>query len=536
MQSGTLLPLRTESLFIVFRLQQEGFEVFIVGGAVRDTLRFSLLSEDQKPTFPTMDYDFATNAKPEEIQAIFPESFYENSFGTVTITTEQLNKQPGMDWSILSFPEQTYPVSNRLIDLAAATKIHASLTASARQATKPATHEKFEITTYRSKELYDNHRTPSSMLWGTTIAEDLQRRDFTINAIALRISQKSLASIFSAAQTTALPPLYPLKLEQDIFLYDTERGLPDLAAGIIRTVGNPHKRFEEDALRLLRAIRFSVQLDMSIEPATWQAIIDQSKLITHVSGERVRDEFLKMLSSTQPKRAIELLDEARLLDHILPELLQGKSVFQGGHHTTDVWTHSLDALAACPSPDPIVRLATLIHDIGKPETVRYGNGKPTFYNHEVVGSRIAKNICYRLRLSKQDGEKVFILVRQHMFHYQPHNTDASIRRFMRNVGLEHIDDILDLREADRLGSGARKTSWRLEEMKERMLSQLHQPFDITDLAINGHDLIESLGMKPGRELGTVLAQLFTIVLEEPEKNTRDTLLALAKELLHSEKP
>lgn len=530
MYPGAILPLRTESLFIAFILQQAGYECFIVGGAVRDTIRFTLLPEDQRGALPTMDYDFATNAKPEEIQALFPESFYENTYGTVSITTEQLPQQPSMQWQILPLPQLEQSEKQRIIDLATASKLHSSLSAPSEKKLTQASTEKFEITTYRSKELYDNHRAPSSMSWGETIEEDVQRRDFTINAIALRISQETLENIFAPA-AQPLPPLYPLVIDRDVFLYDSEKGLPDLAAGIIRTVGNPHKRFEEDALRLLRALRFSVQLDMQIEANTWDAVNQLSHLIEHVSWERIRDEFLKMLASPQPKRAIELLDRTGLLLHILPELLEGKAVVQGGHHTTDVWTHSLDALAACPSPDPIVRLATLIHDIGKPATFRYISGQPTFYNHEIVGARMAKTICQRLRLSKLDSNRIFILVRHHMFHYQPHNTDAAIRRFMRKVGLEHIDDILDVREGDRLGSGARKTSWRLEEMKQRMVEQLNQPFAITDLAINGHDLMSELGLQPGPQLGTLLKQLFEIVLEEPEKNTKEQLLALAQQLL-----
>ncbi|MBP9819229.1 HDIG domain-containing protein [Candidatus Woesebacteria bacterium] len=530
MHAGTILPLRTEALFIVHQLQSAGFEVYIVGGAVRDTLRYALTAEDQRPPLPTMDYDFATNAKPEEIQQIFPESFYENTFGTVSITPEQLVQQPGMQWQIALLAELPKPASTRLIDLAAATKVHSSLVTPTQDIDHTTAHEKYEITTYRSKELYDNHRAPTSLSWGTTIEEDLQRRDFTINSIAIRISQDTLVSMFDQDATIPLAALYPLKLDTDVFLYDTEHGLPDLAAGIIRTVGNPHKRFEEDALRLLRAIRFSVQLDMTIEPATWQAVIQQANSIEHVSWERIRDEFFKMLSSDRPKRAIELLDETKMLNHILPELQLGKAVVQGGHHTTDVWTHSLDALASCPSPDPIVRLATLIHDVGKPDTFRYMNGQPTFYNHEIVGAKMAKIICQRLRLSKQDSNRVYILVRHHMFHYQQQNTDAAIRRFMRKVGLDYIDDILDVREGDRLGSGARKTSWRLEEMKQRMLEQLHQPFDITDLAVNGHDLMKELALQPGPQLGVLLKQLFETVLEEPEKNNRESLLSLAREL------
>lgn len=313
-------------------------------------------------------------------------------------------------------------------------------------------------------------------------------------------------------------------------IIDEHAGSQDLRASLLRTVGNPHKRFTEDALRILRAIRFSVQLNMQIEDATYAAIIELSSHLQHISWERIRDEFLKMLVSPFPREAIEILDDCGCLEYILPELLEGKGVVQGGHHTTDVWEHALAALAECPSSNPIVRLATLIHDIGKPATYKRINGQPTFYNHEIVGSRMAKTIAHRLRLSKQETERLFILVRYHMFYYQPENTDASIRRFMRKVGLNNIDDILDLREADRLGSGAKKTSWRLEEMKQRMVEQLHQPFAITDLAINGHDLINQLDMKPGPALGDILQQLFELVLEEPEHNTKEFLLEKAREL------
>jgi putative nucleotidyltransferase with HDIG domain len=237
---------------------------------------------------------------------------------------------------------------------------------------------------------------------------------------------------------------------------------------------------------------------------------------------------MKMLKSDFPAEAIELLDTTGLLTHIIPELLTAKGVEQAGHHTTDVWTHSLDALRTCPSTDPIVRLATLLHDIAKPQTYQRTDASITFYNHEVIGARVAKKIAERLRLPKRDVERIFTLVRHHMFHYQPKNTDAAIRRFMRKVGLENIDDILDLREGDRLGSGARQTSWRLEEMKQRMIEQLNQPLSVHDLAIDGHDLMAELKLQPGPKLGQILHELFEKVLEQPELNTKEQLIKEAK--------
>jgi putative nucleotidyltransferase with HDIG domain len=244
---------------------------------------------------------------------------------------------------------------------------------------------------------------------------------------------------------------------------------------------------------------------------------------------------MKILASPHPADGIRLLDETGLLDYIVPELKLGKNMDQPGHHTTDVWIHSLDALEACPSQDPVVRLAALLHDVGKPETYSEKNKEITFYNHEVSGSRVASKIAKRLRLAKKDVQRVFILVRYHMFYYQPEHTDASIRRFIKKVGLENIDDILDLREGDRLGSGAKKTSWRLEEFKDRIIEQLNQPMDLSDLAVNGQDLIKNLKIKASPIVGQILKQLLEKVLQNPELNKKNLLIAEAKKFLAENK-
>ncbi len=517
-----------EALYILYCLQKQKYEGYIVGGAVRDTLRDSLLSKklDSTKMLTASDYDFTTNAKPEEIQTIFPENFYDNVFGTVGIAQKHLLEQMGkpVDPKI----EEKTDQNNQVINLDSATKIHESLQNSNSETKNFEKKQKdiYEITTFRSDGVYNDHRRPETVTWGNTLQEDLSRRDFTINAMAIKISQSFLETIDFA---TAQPALTVTTENYEII--DLHNGMEDLESEIIKTVGNPNKRFTEDALRMLRAIRFSVQLNMQIDEETFEAILKNSHLLQHISYERISDEFLKMIGSEFPKEAIQILDETKLLEYIIPELLDGKGVKQGGHHTTDVWTHNLDAIASCPSLDPIVRLATLLHDIAKPHTYKEIDGKPTFYNHEIIGSRIAKNIARRLRLSKSDVERVFTLVRYHMFYYQPDHTDASIRRFMRKVGLENINDILDLREADRLGSGAKKTSWRLEEMKERMVSQLHQPFAIKDLAINGHDIMDTFRIKPGPELGKILNDLFEKVLENPELNTKEILLKEVEKML-----
>lgn len=525
------LELPFEVLFVCHTLQKNGFDSYLVGGAIRDLILQSTEAFHQKNLSIT-DYDFTTNAEPEKIMELFPESFYENNFGTVSITHE--------DTLALISPNHQLPTEDMLsningetkketlIDLVNAQKIHESLIPDENE-DLPSEEKKpkpFEITTYRTDGTYHDHRRPEKVDWGKTIDEDLDRRDFTINAMAIKIDQDYLEKIFSEKE---LKTNYLVDIE-NFELVDPHSGVKDLAHGMIEAVGDPHIRFKEDALRMLRAIRFSVQLGMSIGQTTLEALKEHSHLIKHVSWERIRDEFLKMLSSREPKKAILLLEETKMLEHILPEILLMKGVDQSGHHTTDVWVHSLDALDNCPSIDPIVRLSTLLHDVGKPMTYEEKEDGITFYNHEIVGSRAASKIAKRLKLSKIDIQRVFILVRYHMFHYQPHNTDASIRRFMRKVGLENIEDILDLREGDRLGSGAKKTSWRLEEMKQRMVEQLNQPMDVKDLAINGHDLINELGMKPGKRIGEILQELFEEVIDDPELNKKEILLEKAKKL------
>lgn len=561
-----------EPLAVLHTLQQAGYEAYIVGGAVRDLIRSAQLGIKDKGK----DYDFTTDATPEQLKQLFPESFYENTFGTVSITPKHLRTQLQLSEPQVS---ETSVVENpqRIIDLAQAKKIHISLqpfsdnpiaedtegfddacssdlqnagattvapTVPSSSNAKTTTQEEtellnstvkgapYEITTFRTDGIYSDHRRPEDVTWGKSLQEDLDRRDFTINAMAITVSQEFLNKLFTTQ------PLENSAIEitdEHYTIHDPHSGQHDLANHTIRTVRDPHERFQEDALRMLRAIRFAVQLNMRIDGETYAAIKTHHELLGHISFERIRDEFLKMLVSEYPKQAIELLDQTGLLQYVIPELLNAKGVQQGGHHTTDVWTHSLDALDSTPSTDPVVRLATLLHDIAKPDTFALVQGAPTFYNHEIIGSRVAKKIAHRLRLSNRDVDRVFSLVRYHMFHYQQDHTDAAIRRFMRKVGLENIDDILDLREGDRLGSGARKTSWRLEEMKQRMIEQLNQPMDVTDLAIDGTDLMKELNLQPGPVIGKLLHSLFEQVMENPELNTKELLLQRAQEELAAQK-
>ncbi len=520
-----------EVLYILYLLDKNGFKGFLVGGAVRDIVMNFKLSAIK-------DYDFTSDATPEEIQKIFKDSFYENKFGTVSVTHEKLLdliKQkyilPPKNLSHLFVPAISQ--NNKIIDLKNAKKIHSSLKdkANSTDQINPLNTNNlapFEITTFRSDGEYLDHRRPNGVTFGQNIQEDLERRDFTINALAIEVNPKYLQEIFNQKE---IKENYLLNQNQ-FQLIDFHHGQIDISKKIIRTVGKPDQRFTEDALRMLRAIRLAVQLNMDIETETYFAIKFHNNLLKFVSFERIRDEFLKILSSQNPAKGIEMLDETGLLRQIIPELYQGIDMQQRGHHTTDVWTHSIDALRHCPSIDPIVRLATLLHDIGKPPSYKEEDDEITFYNHDILGSRLASKIATRLKLSKKDIQRIFILVRYHMFHYQEHHSDASIRRFIRRVGFENIDDILDLREGDRLGSGAKKTSWRLEEMKKRIIEQLNQPMGLDDLDINGNDLMSELSLKPGPILGEILDKLLEKVLENPKLNTKEQLLKKAKELIN----
>ncbi len=444
-------------------VSRSGYEIYAVGGSVRDLLL-------GRNTADTARWDFTTNATPQQIQEIFPDSFYDNTFGTVGV------------------------------------KIKSK---------KGETEEIYEITTYRKEGKYSDRRHPDEVVWGRTIEEDLARRDLTINAIALSYSHEKKSSSKS----------YRVVGEENIRLVDYFGGREDLRQGIIRAVGNPEDRFAEDALRMLRAVRFAVTLQFTIEEKTFDAIRENAVLLEKISGERIREEMVKILSSDYPADGIKLLYNAGLLEYILPELVKGVGIRQPGHHIHDVFTHSVESLRYCKNPAWLVRLATLIHDIGKPVAYKELDGKPTFYNHEVVGAAIAKSIAQRWHLSRQEREKLYILVRWHMFTVSELLTDAAIRRFIRRVGPENTADMLDLRIGDRLGSGSRETSWRLEKFKQRIIEvQKHTP-SVNDLAVDGHDVMRVLGTPPGPKVGEILNKLFAEIMENPAKNKREYLLS-----------
>ena len=367
-------------------------------------------------------------------------------------------------------------------------------------------HDYVEITTYRTEHSYSDCRHPDQVVWGKTLKEDLKRRDFTINAFC-----------------------YDGQTFVDLFA-----GLKDLKNKVIRTIGKPEERFQEDALRLMRAVRFSSELGFTIEPQTLKAISENAKLLESISHERIRDEFLKILSSNHAEQGVILLKDTGLLNIFLPELVEAFSIEQVSpqrHHIYDLGTHLVKTLAECQNPDPIVRLASLLHDIGKIKTRAVTkDGVVTFYNHEVVGTDMAYQIGTRLKLSKKQLYQLTKLVRFHQFTVSELQTDKALRRFIRNVGKENLEDILDLRFADRLGSGAKPTSWRTELFLKRLKQVQQEPFSIKDLKINGADVMKILKLKPGPKVGHILQELFNRVENQDLKNDRKVLLSQLKKL------
>lgn len=474
---------------ILKALQRAGFEAYIVGGCVRDLI----LGRAPK------DWDITTNALPEQIQAIFPDSFYENDFGTVGVKTTPFLKNGD----------------------------------SARE------HDIIEVTTYRTESDYSDKRRPDNVSFVTNLEEDLKRRDFTMNAIALSVDNEGKTPIV-----------------------DPFNGQKDLEDKVIRAVGDPNERFQEDALRLMRAVRFYSELrtteklaskeplfdtgsvppmplerrsnsnDWHIDPATLSAIQKNAVLITHISWERIRDEFSRIILSTNPAEGVDLLQKTGLLKHILPELEEGLDIGQNLHHVYTVYEHNLRALKTCPSAKLDVRLATLLHDVAKPRTKR-GNGyRSTFYNHDHVGARMTRPILTRLRYPAKIIDKATMLVDNHLFYYNVGEvTEASVRRLIKRVGLENIPDLMDVRVGDRLGSGTPKAKpYRLRHLEYMIDKVSDDPISAKMLAINGSTLMEELGLNPGPKIGAILDVLLAEVIEDPSRNTRDALLARAKEL------
>ncbi|OGI27198.1 MAG: hypothetical protein A2359_01570 [Candidatus Moranbacteria bacterium RIFOXYB1_FULL_43_19] len=511
---------------IIQKLEAAGFEAYVVGGCVRDLLM------DVGPK----DWDVTTNAKPEEITKIFPDSFYENKFGTVGVKIPKITNQSSAK-SKLGFSLPT-------------TKQPEFLKAKLFNSSKPSFSEVVEVTTYRIESKYSDKRHPDEVKFAKTLEEDLSRRDFTINALALRIFDQS--SAFPLRELRSRNSSRPsFSVYEIIDLFD---GQKDLKNKIIRAVGDANERFDEDALRMMRAIRFAITLTnesevkrtransgprrlakktpFEIEEKTKKAIAKNAKNLKHIALERIQDELNKIMLSDFAAEGVELLRELKLLQYIIPELEKGYGVGQNRHHIYTIWEHSILSLKNCPSAKLEVRLATLLHDIAKPDTKRGAGAYSTFYNHDHVGARVVEKILKRLKYSNEIIHKVRLLVDNHMFYYNVDEVGASsVRRLVRKVGLENIDDLIDLRIGDRLGSGVPKAvPYKLRHFKYMVDKISHDPLSVKMLKVNGNDLMRELKLKPGPMLGAILDVLLSEVVENPDENKKNILLKRAKEL------
>jgi len=428
-------------------LRDAGFEAYLVGGCVRDLV----IGLEPK------DWDVTTNATPEQIQAVFPDSFYENDYGTVGVKTGSTDKRI----------------------------------------------EIVEVTPYRTESCYSDKRRPDKVTFGASLLEDLARRDFTINAIALD--------------------------DDKGHVIDPYDGQKDIKDKIVRAVGNPTERFCEDALRMLRAVRLVAELNFGIDGNTATAISKNSEHLSHISCERIRDEFIRILDSSQPMKALTLAQQLGILEFITPNLSRALGVEQNQAHSYDVFEHILRTVqhAADKNFNLEVRLAALLHDISKPEARRRSDEKNdwSFHGHEVVGSRATKKILEDLRFPRETVEKVVKLVRWHMFFSDPEQiTLSAVRRMIKNVGEENIWDLLNLRMCDRIGTGRPKEQpFRFRKYKAMVEQALRDPISVKMLKTDGNRIMEKFHEKPGPKIGYVLNALLEEVLDNPDSNTGEYL-------------
>ncbi len=413
------------------------------------------------------DWDIATDATPEEIMSLFSRTFYENVYGTVGVV------YGGDDG-------ENVPDSLKVI----------------------------EITPFRLESSYSNKRHPDQVIFSHNIEDDLKRRDFTINAIAYDLDKGHIV--------------------------DLDKGQDDIKDKILQTVGNPNVRFQEDALRMLRAIRLSVELNFKISPETEKAIADNANLLDHISKERVRDEFIRIILSDNPKGGLELAQKLHILKYISEDLERAIGIEQGGIHKYDVWEHLLRSMQhAADKKWPLeIRLAALFHDIGKPPTRREGAPKWTFYGHEVVGARMTKKILGGLHFPSKLIEKVTKLIRWHMFFSDTETiTHSAVRRLIANVGQENVWDLMNVRVADRIGTGRPKEEpYRLRKYQAMIEEVMSDPVSVGMLKIDGKGIMDVIRETPSRRIGLILHALLEEVIEDPKLNTQEYLEKRAHEL------
>ncbi len=424
---------------------KNGFSCYLVGGALRN--HFAGL----KPT----DYDFATDASPEEVIRIFRHVIPTGiKHGTVTVVFKD---------------------------------------------------HQFEVTTFRIEADYSNSRHPDYINFSPSIYEDLKRRDFTINSIAMNLQTGELL--------------------------DPHNGIQDLKHHRIKAIGNPVERFTEDGLRLMRACRFTAQLNFTIEINTLNALKDCRNNLKKVSAERIRDEIIKILESQKPSLAFRIMEESGILELIMPELTKCRGILQKGYHDFDVLDHLYYSCDGGPAEDTLLRFACLLHDTGKPLSLSTdSDGFPTFYNHEIYSAKISIEILQRLRFSGKDTKRVAHLISNHMFNYTDNWSDSAVRRFISKVGVDSIDDLFRLRIADQFGmTNTTKNSEHLYRFADRISALLEKEstFSVKDLAISGTDLQIEAGFEKGPVIGIILKELLETVLDDPSLNNKKSLLEIA---------
>ena len=441
-------------LHICKKLRDYGYESWVVGGAVRD----SLMGRDAH------DWDICSNARPEQVIKLFFHVIETGiQHGTVTVMLDD---------------------------------------------------EGFEVTTFRGEGTYSDGRHPDSVQFLNTIEEDLARRDFTMNAIA-----------YDPIRDTFSDPFY---------------GRSDLENGLIRAVGKPEDRFREDGLRVMRAIRFMTTLDYALETDTLSGIMTHDSLasLAKVSVERVHDELYKIMGSRTPARAMDAMVHTGILEVTIPEMLPMVGCTQNRYHAYDVWKHTMVTLDHCPATDPVLRFGALFHDVSKPETkgVNPTTGDATFYDHEIVGAEKAQDILNRLKFSTEDRDRIVHLVRNHYIRYDPKWSAPAVRRWVRRVGLDNVPNLCTLARADIAGKKPAMIELEmttidgLEERVANMKVTEVLPTSTKILVIDGHDIMDPLGISPGPNVGKILNSLLESVTDNPELNTREDLLVLASEV------
>lgn len=441
--------------------EKNGFKAYLVGGAVRDMFMNKEAS----------DWDVATDATPEQVISAFKKVIPTGiAHGTVTVHFMG---------------------------------------------------EEIEVTTFRIEQGYSDGRHPDKVSYASDIEEDLSRRDFTMNAIAVSLKDGSIVDPFN--------------------------GKADIKNKVIRSVGNPLERFNEDGLRPIRAIRFASQLGFEIETNTLQAISNEKVLqkTSTISIERFRDELVKLLKSPKPSVGLKLLEDTNIMKLFLPELLEGRNCIQNdvrGYHVFDVLDHNFYSCDGAPVHKVNVRLAALLHDIGKPasKVVRVTDEGEiyNFFSHEKYSETIARKLLTKLRFSNNEINNVCHLIENHMFHYEESWSDAAIRRFVVRVKPENIEDLIDLRLADMYGKYNMPIQIKesnacdlLIQLQDRIkkIQEENSAFTLKSLAVSGKDLME-IGIPSGKLIGKILDSLLETVLDDPKQNSKDVLLNIAKNL------